>query len=118
MSLLALVAFMGRFGGIRGLLDLLDKLNNPKLTQTEVAQSYGIDPGQFSRFVHSIFEKVYIMKPEIEEYLNVLEKANHERLEDGRRNQARVFDMASYRQKIKKAVGASSLPGSPDLPRE
>lgn len=86
------------------MLDLCDRLNNQKITQGEIAEAYHIHPAQFSRFVHLIFDKRFILKPEIEEYLTTLEQTNHERLGNERRTTARVIDFATYRQSVEKKV--------------
>jgi hypothetical protein len=100
----SLLSFMGKFGGSAALLDLTDKLNRG-MRKEDVARSYKMDPGQFSRFIKDNFCCVYVLRSEQQEFIEQIEADNRERFERFRRGRARIYYLAAPGQTSQKADG-------------
>lgn len=91
MALISLQHFLRRHGGLEAVNNLSEALNSPHRYHRDIAQSFGMDEGQFSRFVKEHFDVVYVLKDDSQQLIDQLQQVAKDHYESDRRTKIRIL---------------------------
>lgn len=80
--------------GVASLYDIVELLDRGA-TKQEVAKKYGIDNGQFSRFLKDILETHFVLKKEVAEFIRNYMDVKEEKMERHEQKRAAIIQLTN-----------------------
>ena len=104
--ILAVVHFNQK-NGRNAHIELQRLLTERVLSRGQIAEHFGMNPGQFSVFVNNVFDFVPVIKQGVADALDRMEALNHTEYKDSRRRDTRIVALAGTQLTARKEDGGT-----------